>query len=502
MMARRGSGRTNVGARSPFTRDTRPPFEMAIHNGELAQVQQWVLRHSNIETGGDLFGLWSTENTAVVQLVLGPGKRSRRTTTSFYQDARYLGEVGSRLTKDYGLCHIGEWHSHHTLGLAHPSSGDQSTVWRHMPSNGFKRFIVCIANIDNTQHSRTEFSPTSKQEVPVGLGCFLFEVKDTHTWQRYDMLQGRFDVISGQSPFRELPTLCQIIETDAESVNSTGQVYVRQPWTGSQIYNTGNKGTNILLYQKSGGTSIPHRTAVINRNSDGLRRPPSSRTTNASVKSPSERNPLTSARSRSSLLGTSAKSLDKQAQISTVLYDRQTGTGVLPLWDKLLSSQKLFLEELTHELTGQQINEQWAVTVNFKVRLPRRSDLACRLVYLKDEQHGYQLRLYTSGIAVDYSLIDINMYHLEKAIPTVRQEMNEVIKGVVAQMPFTYTPNLRSGTNRDLQQCSSTSISRADARVRKTTGVSSYGAPRSARRGRSSPVVGTSATSRDRPNWR
>ena len=51
------------------------------------------------------------------------------------------------LTSSQGLCNIGEWHSHHRLGLAKPSHGDQNTVWKHLPTIAGGRFIVFIANI-------------------------------------------------------------------------------------------------------------------------------------------------------------------------------------------------------------------------------------------------------------------------------------------------------------------------------------------------------------------
>ena len=60
-------------------------FQVYINKGEWDQICDWVLKHSDIETGGDLFGLWLDEQTAVVQFVLGPGKDCRRTTTSFFQ---------------------------------------------------------------------------------------------------------------------------------------------------------------------------------------------------------------------------------------------------------------------------------------------------------------------------------------------------------------------------------------------------------------------------------
>ena len=60
-------------------------FKVYINQGERDQIYNWVSKHKDIETGGDLFGLWLDEQTAVVQFVLGPGKDCRRTTTSFFQ---------------------------------------------------------------------------------------------------------------------------------------------------------------------------------------------------------------------------------------------------------------------------------------------------------------------------------------------------------------------------------------------------------------------------------
>ena len=195
----------------------REPFKVVIHAGELAQIKKWVARHPNIETGGDLFGLWSKKNTVIVQFVLGPGAKSKRTSVSFFQDSEYLKKAGSAITEGYGLCHIGEWHSHHSLGLPTPSGGDQSTVRSNMPNYGWKRFVVFIANID-----KSEYKPR------FGLGCFLFEAEDTTKWKQLEMLQGEFVVIPKQSPLRlfalQDASLRKRVEKGAESINEVGVV--------------------------------------------------------------------------------------------------------------------------------------------------------------------------------------------------------------------------------------------------------------------------------------
>lgn len=60
-------------------------FVVYINVGEWLQIRNWVIKHDDIETGGDLFGLWLDNQTAVIQFVLGPGEKCRRTTTSFNQ---------------------------------------------------------------------------------------------------------------------------------------------------------------------------------------------------------------------------------------------------------------------------------------------------------------------------------------------------------------------------------------------------------------------------------
>ena len=107
-----------------------------------------VYRHQHIETGGNLFGLWTTSGSAVIHVALGPGKNCRRTTTSFHQNIEYLHRVGRFVNDNYMLCHIGEWHSHHSLSLNKPSSGDEQTVRRNFPQ-GVTKFLVIIANIKN-----------------------------------------------------------------------------------------------------------------------------------------------------------------------------------------------------------------------------------------------------------------------------------------------------------------------------------------------------------------
>ncbi|XP_020617616.1 uncharacterized protein LOC110055566 [Orbicella faveolata] len=121
-------------------------FKVFMFREDYQMMENLVLQYPHLETGGNLFGLWTSNGDAVLHVVLGPGRNCTRTGASFYQDIPYLKRNGELLTQDYMLCHIGEWHSHHQLRLFEPSRGDSSTVIRNYP-RGTCGFLLIIANI-------------------------------------------------------------------------------------------------------------------------------------------------------------------------------------------------------------------------------------------------------------------------------------------------------------------------------------------------------------------
>ena len=166
-------------------------FEVVIYEEDFKQLCAWVLKKTNIETGGDLFGLWADKHTAVIQFVVGPGQNCRRSSVSFYQDINYLEKIGEHMTKSEGVCHIGEWHSHHQLGLARPSGGDENTVWNNMPTYNLKRFVIFIANLEQSE----------KDSYSVNIGCFLFELESVNgNEKRLPVSQGTFKILQKENP--------------------------------------------------------------------------------------------------------------------------------------------------------------------------------------------------------------------------------------------------------------------------------------------------------------
>lgn len=128
-----------------------------IYKSELDYISRCVLDYPNIETGGDLFGFWTHSGYPVIQYVIGPGPNANHQSTFFNQDGNYLSEIGNKLRETHGLQHIGEWHSHHQLGLAEPSGHDISTVCKAITQYNLSNFFLVITNIRDISSSINGF---------------------------------------------------------------------------------------------------------------------------------------------------------------------------------------------------------------------------------------------------------------------------------------------------------------------------------------------------------
>jgi len=118
-----------------------------IYKSELDYLLRLISESPDIETGGQLFGFRKDDGTAVVLYAIGAGPKALHQTAFFVQDTGYLLNVGGELTGRYGLEHIGEWHSHHRLGLTHPSGHDAGTIRINMGRYGMNRCLLCIGTV-------------------------------------------------------------------------------------------------------------------------------------------------------------------------------------------------------------------------------------------------------------------------------------------------------------------------------------------------------------------
>ena len=124
-----------------------------IYRSEISFIGQCILESPNIETGGQLFGFWTASGVPVVVYAIGPGPKANHQVTFFNQDVEYLERIGEVLVSQFGLMHIGEWHSHHQLGLDHPSGHDANTMQHSIDKLHLNRFLLCIGNCRGMQYS-------------------------------------------------------------------------------------------------------------------------------------------------------------------------------------------------------------------------------------------------------------------------------------------------------------------------------------------------------------
>ena len=137
--------------------NSNPQTRPQIFRSEMDYISRCILDYPNIETGGQLFGYWTVDGIPVVMYAIGPGPRANHQSTFFNQDVNYLLEVGNALRSRYGLQHIGEWHSHHRLGLASPSGHDSHTMVSTIREKNLGRFLLCIGNCNDRGSSLNPF---------------------------------------------------------------------------------------------------------------------------------------------------------------------------------------------------------------------------------------------------------------------------------------------------------------------------------------------------------
>lgn len=149
---------------APCTKDCQPIVPVAIYRSELEYIRRCILDYPNIETGGQLFGFLTERGAPVVCYAIGPGPHANHQVAFFNQDIQYLQSLYTKLRDNWGLRYIGEWHSHHKLGLEHPSQHDEQTVRNGMRKSGFSNFLLCIGNCDDkAQTSLNPFAFNDRQ---------------------------------------------------------------------------------------------------------------------------------------------------------------------------------------------------------------------------------------------------------------------------------------------------------------------------------------------------
>lgn len=215
-----------------FDTQVELPTSAIIYKSELEFLLNSILEYPNIETGGQLFGFWTAKGVPVVLYAIGPGPKAGHESAFFRQDIDYLQIVGSRIVSKYGLKHIGEWHSHHQLGLAEPSGHDASNMQNSINKNNLGRFLLCIGNCNS---HRAQISP------------FNF-VESSHYY-----MPSEWEIIDCDSPFRdkidsELRDYINLPKHEHGMVNSQYQSQSsNRPSSYKDGYWLNNRENNLVL---------------------------------------------------------------------------------------------------------------------------------------------------------------------------------------------------------------------------------------------------------------
>lgn len=152
------NGMRHGGTPQEMTSYQAEPTPLAIiYKSEYQYLGLCILERPNIETGGQLFGHWTSCGTPVISYVIGPGPNALHKNAFFKQDIDYLENVGQILHDRFGLHHIGEWHSHHRLGLDSPSSYDIKTMTTCVKRRQLGRSLLLIGTCEDDSASVQPF---------------------------------------------------------------------------------------------------------------------------------------------------------------------------------------------------------------------------------------------------------------------------------------------------------------------------------------------------------
>lgn len=176
---------------------------LIICESETRTIAGLAAKWRDIETGGDLFGLWSRDGIPNIMLVTGPGPDATHEATHFAQDLRFFLDLANYLRKKYGLQWLGTWHSHHSLGLDSPSQGDVEQVKSVTKKNNFRKWCEIILThepeTDTADQTGTSWWSAARPQESFKIKVNAFSYIDP---QKGHNVRAEVRVLRGASPFR------------------------------------------------------------------------------------------------------------------------------------------------------------------------------------------------------------------------------------------------------------------------------------------------------------
>jgi hypothetical protein len=136
---------------------------LLIYESEARRIAEITLNHEGIEVGGDLFGFHAPDGTPLVFVATGPGPNAQRNVVNFLQDPEYQAWTFRHLAVECRMFYLGDWHSHHSLGISEPSSGDEARLEDLARRNGWTHLCSVILETERAGRDYESGSRSGRQ---------------------------------------------------------------------------------------------------------------------------------------------------------------------------------------------------------------------------------------------------------------------------------------------------------------------------------------------------
>jgi len=181
-----------------------------VYESELRWISLESLTRGAVETGGELYGLNTHAGTPVILLATPPGSGAMHRREFFEQDIAFFRKVNSNLWNCFGLQFLGNWHSHHVIGLARSSSRDIDSIASMMRGNSLPSFVQIIITheISTRAHSGQDDAEDSERIQTTDHQPFYKALAVKLSYYVYrnpsccQSCEAKVRVLPGESPFR------------------------------------------------------------------------------------------------------------------------------------------------------------------------------------------------------------------------------------------------------------------------------------------------------------